>query len=68
VLASGSAARALAVLAERTPGARNPDLVCIGPRTAEVARDAGLRVDVLADETSADGIIQALTMHFGEGR
>jgi uroporphyrinogen-III synthase len=68
VLASGSAARSLASLAGRAPGIGTAFHVCIGPRTAEVAREEGLTVDLVADEASADGIIQALTTHFGGSR
>lgn len=35
-------------------------VVCIGPRTAKDARAVGLRVDVVADERSAESLIDAL--------
>jgi uroporphyrinogen-III synthase len=63
LLASGSAARSLAsVLAptERTL------VVCIGPSTAEAARAAGVRVDVVAEESTGQGMIQALVEHVRE--
>ena len=41
-------------------------LVCIGPKTASVAREVGLPVGIVADETTADGIIRALVGHFEE--
>jgi hypothetical protein len=41
-------------------------LVCIGPKTAAVAREVGLPVGLVADETTADGIIRALVSRFGE--
>ncbi len=61
VLASGSAARGLA----RQGGAGTALVVCIGPKTADVAREVGLDVGLIAHEATADGIIQALTSHFG---
>lgn len=63
VLASGSAVRSLAAA-----GGAGDDalLVCIGPKTAAVAREVGLPVGLVADETSAEGIIRALVLHFGE--
>jgi uroporphyrinogen-III synthase len=63
VLASGSACRSLAAA-----GGAGGDaiLVCIGPKTAKVAREVGLKVGLVADETTSDGIIQALVTHFGE--
>ena len=63
LLASGSAARALAaaaVLSERTL------IVCIGPSTAEAAETAGLRVDLVAEDATGQGMIRALVSHFGE--
>ncbi len=44
---------AAAVLAEKTVAA-------IGPITAQTARDAGIRVDVVADEFTVDGLLRAL--------
>jgi uroporphyrinogen-III synthase len=70
VLASGSAARSLAALAAKFPGVakalQGTTLVAIGPKTAEAARDVALPVELVADEATAEGIIQALTSHFGE--
>ena len=37
-----------------------PVVVCIGPVTAETARAAGLTVDVVAEEHTIDGLVQAL--------
>jgi uroporphyrinogen-III synthase len=63
VLASGSAVRSLAAA-----GGAGDDalLVCIGPKTARVAREVGFKVGLVADETTSDGIIQALVSHFGD--
>jgi uroporphyrinogen III methyltransferase/synthase len=36
-------------------------VAAIGPITARTARDAGIRVDVLADEFTVDGLLAALT-------
>ncbi|MGH3136650.1 MAG: uroporphyrinogen-III synthase [Gaiellaceae bacterium] len=67
VLASGSAVRSLSAIAGSLDGLGDSTLlVCIGPKTAAVAREVGLPVGVVADETSADGIIRALVSHFGE--
>lgn len=58
LVTSGSVARQvaeqLAPLPERTV------VACIGPRTAFDARAVGLRVDVIAEERSADSLIDAL--------
>ena len=67
VLASGSAARSLASIAATFDGLGDSTLlVCIGPKTASVAREVGLPVGIVADETTADGIIRALVAHFEE--
>ena len=63
VLASGSACRSLAAAGGAGGGAM---LVCIGPKTARVAREVGLKVGLVADETTADGIIRALVDQFGD--
>jgi len=66
LLASGSAARSLAALAEELPAVREALVVCIGPKTATVAREAGLPVGLVADEATNEGMIQALVTHFGK--
>ena len=67
VLASGSAVRSLAAIAGSLDGLGDSTvLACIGPKTAAVARQAGLPVGIVADETTADGIIRALVSHFAE--
>ncbi len=35
-------------------------VACIGPITARAAQDAGIRVDVVADEFTVDGLLRAL--------
>ena len=62
VLMSGSAARSLA----SQGGGGDALLVCIGPKTAEVAAEVGFDVGLVADEATAEGIIRALVAHFGE--
>jgi uroporphyrinogen-III synthase len=37
-----------------------PVIACIGPITAETARDVGLRVDVVASEHTVEGLVEAL--------
>ncbi|MGQ9502243.1 MAG: uroporphyrinogen-III synthase [Anaerolineae bacterium] len=38
----------------------DPAIACIGPVTAETARQLGLRVDIVADEYTVDGLLRAL--------
>jgi len=45
---------------------RVPALVaCIGPITARTAEDAGLHVDVMAEESSVESLVDALTRRIG---
>ena len=61
LLASGSAARSLARLGD----VGKARLVCIGPTTAEAAREAGLQVGLVAEEATGQGMIEAVVSHFG---
>ena len=39
-------------------------IACIGPVTAGTARELGLRVDLVADEHTVEGLVEALTTHY----
>ncbi len=39
-------------------------IACIGPITANTARELGLRVDIMASEYTMSGLIAALVAHF----
>jgi len=43
-----------------------PVVACIGPVTADAARRAGFRVDVVAAEHSAEGLVSALGAHLAD--
>jgi len=62
VLTSGSGARALATGLAGTadPLSRGKAVACIGPVTARVARELGLRVDTIARDASAKGLAAAV--------
>jgi uroporphyrinogen III methyltransferase/synthase len=40
-------------------------VACIGPVTAKTAEKAGLKVNIMAEEYTVDGLIAALEKHFG---
>ena len=40
-----------------------PTLACIGPITAQTARELGLRVDLEAQEFTIDGLVKAIVQH-----
>lgn len=44
---------------------RGPAVVCIGPETARVAREAGIEVSAIAADKSAEGVVGALEQWFG---
>lgn len=48
------------------PGIVPPKVVCIGPTTAQAARECGLGVDCIADTQSAAGLLEALEKVFTE--
>src|SRR5699024_119779 len=56
LVTSGSVARALAA-ARLAP---TTQVACLGPRTAEAAREAGLRVDLVADRQQVEVLVDAV--------
>ncbi len=51
--------------AELKPQIAKIAVACIGPVTAKTAENAGLKVDIMAEEYTVDGLIAALEKHFG---
>lgn len=52
---------------DRFPGeVHGPVIACIGPVTAQTARDAGLHVDIEAEEFTIPALVDALIRHFSE--
>ena len=66
---SGSAVRAYQGLADRTPSLQaalsRAVVGCIGPQTARVASEAGMKVDVMPPEHTAQALVDALEKRFG---
>jgi uroporphyrinogen-III synthase len=71
VFTSGSTVRAVlaaAAAADLTEALSTVTVACIGPVTADVARAAGLSVDVVAPEATSVALASALAAHFsGDG-
>lgn len=66
---SSSTVRNLVKMLDGDTAALNACLIaCIGPVTAGTARDLGLRVDLEAEEHTVDGLVDALTDYFSQGR
>lgn len=43
-------------------------IACIGPITAEAARETGLRVEVVPEQSTVAGLVESLKMHFENRR
>ena len=56
-----------AALAPLPPIHERTVVACIGPVTAETARDSGLPVHITAEEHTLEGLLEALVDHFGPG-
>lgn len=60
---SSSTVRNLLAMLGDTSALERPLIACIGPITAKTAREAGLRVDVMASEYTVEGLVRALKEH-----
>lgn len=65
LVSSGSVARQIA--AQLAPLPESTVVACIGPRTAFDARAAGLTVDLIAEDRSAESLVAALVEHATRG-
>lgn len=65
-LTSGSTARHLLDALDGRPLPAGLAVACIGERTAEAARAAGLRVDIVASEQTGAGLASAIAGHFAQ--
>jgi uroporphyrinogen III methyltransferase/synthase len=66
---SSSTVRNLLAMLGDPPGGglERPLIACIGPITAQTARELGLRVDVVAEEYTVEGLVAALRDEFAGG-
>jgi uroporphyrinogen III methyltransferase/synthase len=60
---SSSTVRNLVAMLGDASTLERPLIACIGPITAQTAREAGLRVDVMASEYTVEGLVAALVKH-----
>jgi uroporphyrinogen-III synthase len=63
---SSAVSSLVAVLGKELPAIHNAKIACIGPKTAETATKAGLRVDIVAGEHTIPGLVAAIEEYFGE--
>jgi uroporphyrinogen III methyltransferase/synthase len=65
---SSTVTNLLALLGGDAASLSGMTLACIGPITAETARDAGLTVDVVANKSTIPGLVDALVEYFSTVR
>jgi uroporphyrinogen III methyltransferase/synthase len=41
----------------------DPIIACIGPKTAQTAKELGFSVDIVASVHTAEGLVQAISNH-----
>lgn len=61
---SSTVSNLMAVFKEERPLLNNTKVACIGPKTADTAARAGLKVDIVAKEHTIPGLVAAIEEHF----
>jgi uroporphyrinogen III methyltransferase/synthase len=56
----------LAAFPEGLPKINSCKIACIGPKTAATAAGAGLKIDIMADEQTIPGLVNAIESYFSE--
>lgn len=64
---SSTVTNLLAVLGGERQTLQKAKIACIGPQTGVTAARAGLRVDIVAQEHTIPGLVEAMEQHFGIG-
>ena len=63
---SSTVANLLTVFGGKQPVMNSAKVACIGPKTADAAIQAGLKVDIFAKEHTIPGLVAAIEHYFGE--
>ncbi len=61
---SSTVSNLVAVFKEEGPAIISTKVACIGPKTADTATKAGLRVDIVANEHTIPGLVSAIEQYF----
>jgi uroporphyrinogen III methyltransferase/synthase len=61
---SSTVSNLIGALGNQTAALRDVKVACIGPKTAETARAAGLKVDIMAREHTIPGLVQAIEEYY----
>jgi uroporphyrinogen III methyltransferase/synthase len=62
---SSTVTNLVAAFGEDAPVVNGTRIACIGPKTAETAANAGLKVDILARQQTIPGLVAAMEEYFG---
>jgi uroporphyrinogen III methyltransferase/synthase len=63
---SSTVSNLVAAFEEEPPAMNSAKVACIGPKTADTAAGAGLRVDIVAREHTIPGLVSAIEQYFKE--
>ena len=63
---SSTVSNLLTAFGGKQPMINSAKVACIGPKTADAAIQAGLKVDILAEEHTIPGLVAAIEHYFGE--
>jgi len=61
---SSTVSNLVAAFGGETPGTNNVKIACIGPKTADTAARAGLKVDIVAREQTIPGLVAAIEEYY----
>ncbi len=61
---SSAVSNLMAAFEEERPLLNNVKVACIGPKTADTAAKAGLKVDIIASENTIPGLVDAIEDYF----
>ncbi len=64
---SSTVSNLVAVFKEKLPVINSAKVACIGPKTADMAVRAGLKVDIVASEHTISGLVAAIEQYFKKG-
>ena len=61
---SSTVSNLMAAFDKKAPVINGAKIACIGPRTADTAAKAGLKVDIVATEHTIPGLVAAISDYF----
>ncbi len=65
---SSTVSNLIAVFGNESSLINKAEIACIGPKTAATAKEAGLKVDIIAEESTITGLVDAIEQYFREER